>query len=139
LSSAGGGAGVADGAGAGVAVAAGAGVAVEFAAGGDCASAEPTPNEIAAIGTSAIMAERKRRIEFIQYSPWHPNMAASNMALPFRVACPGRISRNIAIPNTQVRHSSHDRYVRYVMRRSGGHWPIPHHWPYKAGINRDIS
>src|SRR3979490_2101386 len=56
------GAGVAVGAGAGVSDAAGAGVAGVLAAGGaaggDCASAPPTPDDIAA-GISATMARRK--------------------------------------------------------------------------------
>jgi hypothetical protein len=79
LFSAGGGTGVAGGAG-GVD---GAGVGVGLAAGGDCASAGPGPNEIrlsaiAATGTSAKNARRKRRVEFIQYSP--SPMAAQSLA-----------------------------------------------------------
>jgi hypothetical protein len=61
LVSAGGGTGAADGAGAGVADGLGVG---EAAGAGDCASAVP-PNASAAIGISAIMAERKVLIRFI--------------------------------------------------------------------------
>src|SRR5450631_4222120 len=69
------GAGVADASGAGVAEAAGAGVAGALAAGGaadggDCASALPRPDQIAAAGISASRASRKEQGKFIRYSPW---------------------------------------------------------------------
>src|SRR5579863_8619876 len=59
-------AGLAAGAGAGVAAAAGfdGALAAGAAAGGDCASAWPRPSEIAAAGTSAIMARRNERKQF---------------------------------------------------------------------------
>src|SRR3984893_8015926 len=70
LVSAGGGAGVAVGPGAGAAGAlAAGGVAGGGADWGDCGSAAQKLSEIAAIGTSATVARRNERGNFIRYSP----------------------------------------------------------------------
>src|ERR1700676_5574254 len=119
LVSAGGGAGVAVGPGAGAAGAlAAGGVAGGVADWGDCASASQKLTEIAAIGTSATVARRNERANFIRYSPEDLIWAVS-----------ARRSRSTSKDanvepvdaNTRARRSSHERYfIGYPSSRKAG-------------------
>ena len=47
---------------------------------------------------------------------------------------PAHVGETAAMSNTQVRLSSHDRYVMALAPANAPHWPIRRHSPYKAGM-----